>query len=224
MPTTPDLSQVLRGESLADQAYQALREGIATGVFGPGERVTERGLAARLAVSSTPVREAMRRLEQDGLIEKIGPRHVRVIDHSPETLREFTFIWAHLRAIEARFAATKISASGLDRMQEAVQSMESEKRSTSERLLELAAKFDAEIERAADNPTLSNMIRAVSIFGHARRVSALEMLRKNPGEAARRLQDHKEILAALRAKDSDRVESLILRNTMTTADRLLKGT
>lgn len=223
MSSVENLTQVFRGESLADQVYQALREGIATGIIGAGERVTERGLAARLAVSPTPVREAMRRLEQDGLIEKIGPRHVRVIDHSPDTLREFTFIWAHLRAIEARFAATKISDEAMDRMETTVNTMEAERRSTSERLIDLAGQFDAEIQRAADNATLSNMISAVSIFGQARRISSLEALRKHPGEAKRRLQYHKDILAALRARDVDLVERLVLQSTMSVADRLFKG-
>ena len=216
------MTQLLRGESLADQAYQALREGIATGVISPGERVTERGLADRLAVSPTPIREAMRRLEQDGLIEKIGPRHVRVIEHSPETLREFTYIWAHLRAMEARFATAKISDEALSRMEAIVNQLSVETESSSERILDLAGHFDEEIERAADNATLRNMIRAVSIFGHSRRIGLLDVLRSNPREAMQRLQDHKDILAALRARDADLVESFVLRNTISGAERLYK--
>ncbi len=83
-----DLPALLRAESLAEQAYQAIREGIATGLFQAGERVTERGLATRLNVSATPVREALRRLEQEGLIERVSARQLRVVDHSSGTLRE----------------------------------------------------------------------------------------------------------------------------------------
>src|SRR6202166_5072096 len=62
MTTASDLPSLFRAESLAEQAYRAIREGIATGLFSAGERVTERGLAAPLNVIATPVREALRRL------------------------------------------------------------------------------------------------------------------------------------------------------------------
>src|SRR5260370_26782566 len=88
--TTPaaELPSLFRADSLAEQAYRAIREGIATGLFTAGERVTERGLAARLNVSATPVREALRRLEQESLIQRGSARQLRVVDHSSDTLRE----------------------------------------------------------------------------------------------------------------------------------------
>jgi DNA-binding transcriptional MocR family regulator len=62
----------LTSESLADQAYRALREAIMSGALSPEEKITERGLADRLSVSPTPIREALRRLEQDGLVAACG--------------------------------------------------------------------------------------------------------------------------------------------------------
>ncbi len=59
----------LTAETLADQAYETLRSAITSGELARGEKVTERGLAQRLEVSPTSVREAIRRLEQDHLIE-----------------------------------------------------------------------------------------------------------------------------------------------------------
>src|SRR5258708_32426474 len=104
-----DLPALLRAESLAEQAYQAIREGIATGLFQAGERVTERGLATRLNVSATPVREALRRLEQEGLIDRVSARPLRVVDHSSGTLRELLLARSALRGVEARCATHKIT-------------------------------------------------------------------------------------------------------------------
>src|SRR5882724_7140803 len=101
MTTAPELPSLFRADSLAELAYRAIREGIATGLFAAGERVTERGLATRLAVSPTPVREALRRLEQEGLIERVSARQLRVVDHSSDALRELMLTGAALRAIEA---------------------------------------------------------------------------------------------------------------------------
>ena len=66
--------QGLTSETLADQAYEALRAAIISGELASGEKITERGLAERLSVSPTPVREALRRLEQDRLVVRQGPR------------------------------------------------------------------------------------------------------------------------------------------------------
>src|SRR5580704_6216900 len=127
MTTAPELPSLFRADSLAEQAYRVIREGIATGLFSAGERVTERGLATRLNVSATPVREALRRLEQEGLIERVSARQLRVVDHSSGTLRELLLAGAALRAMEARFATHKITEAALDRMAALVEAMGSER-------------------------------------------------------------------------------------------------
>src|SRR5919109_2754205 len=76
--------QGLTSETLADQAYEALRAAIISGELASGEKITERGLAERLSVSPTPVREALRRLEQDRLVVRRGPRLVQVVDFDDE--------------------------------------------------------------------------------------------------------------------------------------------
>src|SRR5258708_15310989 len=169
MSTASDLPSLLRAESLAEQAYRAIREGIATGLFSAGERVTERGLAARLNVSATPIREALRRLEQEGLIERVSSRQLRVVDHSSSTLRELMMTGAVLRAMEARFATDKITDAALDRMAGLVDDLASGRETDVAGQLRIAREFDMEIERAADNPTLRTMILSLSIIGQERR-------------------------------------------------------
>jgi len=203
-----DLPSLLRADSLAEQAYRAIREGIATGLFGAGERVTERGLATRLNVSATPVREALRRLEQEGLIERVSARQLRVVDHSTDTLRELLLTGVALRAMEARFAASKITDAALDRMAALVDALASGERMDISEQLGMAREFDIEIERAADNPTLRTMILSLSIIGQERRARSLETLRMHPEMGMRRVQGHRDILAALRSRDPDLVEQV----------------
>ncbi len=161
MTTAPELPSLFRADSLAEQAYRAIREGIATGLFSAGERVTERGLAARLNVSATPVREALRRLEQEGLIERVSARQLRVVDHSSGTLRELLLAGAVLRALEARFATHKITEAALDRMAAIVEAQSSEQGIDIPERLRIAREFDVEIERAAGNPTLRRAAGAI---------------------------------------------------------------
>lgn len=222
MTTASELAPVRRIQSLADQAYQSIREGIATGLFEAGERVTERGLAARLDVSPTPVREALRRLEQDGLVERVSPRELRVVEHSSETLRELLMTGAVLRALEARFATGKVTDAALDRMEAIVDSISADHdRLNADELRRMAREFDMEIEKAAANPTLRGVIQSLSIVGQERVTRAVQSIREHADLGQRRLQAHRDILAALRSRDPEAVERVFRENVTTSIDLLL---
>jgi DNA-binding GntR family transcriptional regulator len=216
-----ELSPLPRAESLAERAYQALREGIATGLFAAGERVTERGLAERLKVSPTPVREALRRLEQEGLIERVSTRHLRVVDHSSETLRELMLTGAAMRAMEARFATHKITDAALDRMQTVVETLATSHDMNNREHLRLAREFDIEIEQAADNPTLRSLILSLSVVGQERRSRSVESMRTHPEVGERRVQDHRDMLAAFRSRDPQQVEEVFRRHATAGVELLL---
>src|SRR5262249_23091331 len=148
--TAPELPPVRRAQSLADQAYQSIREGIATGLFEAGGRRTERGLAAPLGVSPTAVREALRRLEQGWVVARVSPAALRVVEHSPGTLRELLLSGAALRALEARCATSKITDAALDRMETLLQELATgHDRGDADHLRAVAREFDVEIENAA---------------------------------------------------------------------------
>jgi DNA-binding GntR family transcriptional regulator len=219
--TASELPSLFRADSLAEQAYRAIREGIATGLFSAGERVTERGLAASLNVSATPVREALRRLEQEGLIERVSARQLRVVDHSSGTLRELLLAGAALRALEARFATHKITDAALDRMAAIVEAQASGQGMDIPERLRIAREFDMEIERAADNPTLRTMVQSLSIIGQERRARSVESLLLHPEAGLRRLQDHRDLLAAFRRRDPDLVEQVFRRHTTAGVELLL---
>jgi DNA-binding GntR family transcriptional regulator len=221
MTMASDLPPLLRAQSLAEQAYQAIREGIATGLFTAGERVTERGLATRLDVSATPVREALRRLEQEGLIERVSARQLRVVDHSSDTLRELMLTGAALRAKEARFATHKITDAALNRMAALVEILANGRGMDIPEHLQIAREFDVEIERAADNPTLRSMILSLSIVGQERRQRSVESMRLHPEVGARRVQDHRDMLAAFRSRDPDVVEQVFRRHATAGVELLL---
>src|SRR6188508_3027750 len=101
-------------ETLADQAYRQIRSSIASGDLAAGDKVTERGMAERLAISPTPVREALRRLELDGLIERIGPRTVLVAAIRDAAVDDLAEVEVGLRGLVARFAARHATTEQLD--------------------------------------------------------------------------------------------------------------
>ncbi|MGF6884437.1 DNA-binding GntR family transcriptional regulator [Nocardia sp. GP40] len=209
--------------SLADRAYESLREQIATGGLAPGERVTERGLGMRLGVSATPIREALRRLEQERLLERISAREVRVAERSEESLRELMYTEAVLRAAAARFATMKITDDTLEEMDRLVTELEHEpRRGDPDHQLELARRFDRLLIAAAGNDVVAGFLDTVAVFGWSARVRTVRAMHaEDPGIGLGRIRDHREILTALRARDPDAVETLVRGHLVAAIDYLL---
>lgn len=91
---------------MVDSAYSALRHDIVSGLLKPGDQLVELSLAGRYGVSRTPIREALRRLEQDGLVQRIG-RRMRVRLHRPEEILDIHEVRIVLEQAAARAAALR---------------------------------------------------------------------------------------------------------------------
>ncbi|MGW5340874.1 GntR family transcriptional regulator [Rhodococcus pyridinivorans] len=206
--------------TLAERTYQALRDGIELGRLLPGERITERALASSLGVSATPVREAIRRLEQERLVERTGPRTVRVSQPTTETLRELAYTEACLRAIAARFATAKISDSEVDQLQQLVDRMEKAAAlGETQVVLRLASEFDQTLQDASRNEVIAALAANVTAFGPSRRWRAVnQIVQHDPSTMKKRMDDHRAILDALRDKDADRVEHTVRQHILSATD------
>ncbi len=202
--------QVARSGSLAEQAYHAVRASIADGRLAPGARITERDLAAALNVSPTPVREAISKLEHEGLLERVGVRRLQVADHPAETLRELMEIEVMLRGAEARFAARKISPDAVARLRRSIEELvESQASLSLAQQYEMAQRFDAEITRAASNAALRSLIDSYAIYATDYRLRAAENDAKNPAWVASRVELHRAIVEALAAGDENEAERVM---------------
>jgi GntR family transcriptional regulator, rspAB operon transcriptional repressor len=101
-------------ESLTHVVYEAIRDAIINRVLGPGSRVTEAGLAAQLGVSKTPVREALPKLRQVGLIEPVGRRGGRIALPSGTSIRHAYETREALESHAARLAAERGARADLE--------------------------------------------------------------------------------------------------------------
>lgn len=207
------LPQVARAGSLSEQVYRSLRESIADGRLAPGSRITERQLAAALDVSPTPVREALGKLEHEGLVERVGARRLQVVDHPAETVSELMEVEIMLRGAEARFAARKITPEAIARMRGYIDDLVAARESlTLGEQFEMAQRFDAEIARAAANPALRGLIESYAIYGADHRLSRAAEDAKDPGWIETRIADHRAIVDALAAGDEDAAERTMRAN------------
>lgn len=98
----PPVTAAIRADSIADKVYALLRQEIATGVFRPGARILEKALAERLGISRTPIREALLRLETEGVVVCTSRRSYNVRILTEQDVRE---IYATLGILEGAAAA-----------------------------------------------------------------------------------------------------------------------
>lgn len=104
-PDTTSWAQVMSsGQSRADEIYESLKMRIIGGDLPPGNRLVEEAIAADAGMSRTPVREALHRLEVDGLVESKG-RSIVVVQFSAEDLAELCTVRESLEGLAARLAA-----------------------------------------------------------------------------------------------------------------------
>lgn len=229
----------LNATTLADQAYASLRTAIIVGDLKSGEKITDRGLADSLAVSPTPVREAIRRLEQDRLVERTGPRTVRVAVYSDSQRAEISQVADSLKAVAARLAATNITEDELVELTACLDSADAERahlyaevvkhgglaesvKESASRLIAILREFHDRINQASRNEILLHLLHTVEAFGVPERQQALHrQIARQTHKPNERYGQHREILDALVDRDADLVERLVLAHTRSASMDLL---
>ena len=224
----PERLPQLTSPTLADQAYEALREAIISGDLAPREKITERGLADRLAISPTPVREALRRLEQDHLVERLGPRAVQVTELDDGTAGEIRLVEGTLRALAARLAATNATDDQLARIERLLDDGDAalaELRASKVRdgelvptdlvpLLQLTREFHLALNEASNNLVLLRLLRLVDAFSLSQRLRNLDGELRDGHDAyeavINRYDEHRTIFDAVRSGDGERAEQLMV--------------
>ena len=106
---------------LRDVVFQTLRKAILVGEFKPGERLMEIALADKLGVSRTPVREAIRKLELEGLVVMIPRKGAEVASITEKDLRDVLEVRCALEELAAQLACEKITEEGVVKLEESVE-------------------------------------------------------------------------------------------------------
>ena len=106
----------VRATTLREEAYHALRRAILSGELAPGARLQETELAASLGVSRNPVREALARLESQGLVRSIPNQGARVIHPLPTQVQDALLVRAQLELLSVRLALRKARLGQFDHL------------------------------------------------------------------------------------------------------------
>lgn len=159
IPPTNDLALDTRPRNLSDIVFEKVHQAILEKVLEPGESITEPGLAERLRVSKTPVREALLRLRQVGLIEADGPRGLRVVQLSADGVIKTYEIREALESFAARRAAESAAPEDDARILAAAsRSHEAAMDGNTAEFRETNRELHQAIASVTDNPRLSQLI------------------------------------------------------------------
>jgi DNA-binding GntR family transcriptional regulator len=195
---------VERTARIADQVYDNLRGAILEGELAPGARLREVEVAANLRVSRTPVREAISRLIGDRLVRELATGGVEVADIMAE-MHDIYAIREALESCAGRLAAPRIDEAALARLETLLRTSESTDYRDHRRRTDINQDFHLAIAAAAGAPRLAALINDFRGFF----LNPRWLNRQTEAAARQSLRDHREIIDALRARDSDRVERAI---------------
>lgn len=191
--------------SLEDKVYQELEEEILTGKLKRGESITETALSERLGVSRTPVRSAMRRLTEEGLIETVANRGSVIIGITAEDMLDIYRVRVRLEGLASKLAAENISPEGIEKLTEAVELAEFyiSKKDT-EKLKELDSMFHQTVYKEANNRWLARTLSELHKKIRAYRKLSLTI----PGRLEASVAEHRQILDAILRGDSAEADRL----------------
>lgn len=178
--------------------YQQLLEEVLEGDLRPGEILVESALGKRFGVSRTPIREALRMLEQDGVLERVN-RGIRVRQTSPEEVLEIYGVRTILEAAAARDAATRRTDYDLATLDRILRTMGEARTAPPQEMAAINRSFHRAIWQAARNRTLTDLLERLAV--HLRRYPATTYLRSGRWEEA--LEEHRLLLEAIRRGDPD---------------------
>lgn len=187
----------------AERAYDAIRAGILTGDHAPGARLPEGELATAIGVSRTPVREALHRLDAEGLVSFSPNRGAQVVAFSDRDVDEIYSLRALLEGDAARRAAPRIGPDATDRLRGLADAMEDvgldPAPAARARIAGLNRDFHATILAAADNRRLEALLGAVVLVPLVHRT----FHRYSTEALSRSFHHHRELIAAMEVGDGD---------------------
>lgn len=200
------------------RAYTYLENAILTGELKPRERLVEQELAARLGMSRTPIREALRRLEERGLVRILPHRGAVVADISPVEIENIYAVRCHVESLAARLAAERITPQTIEQVRdlESAQSSRSAGRNI-RALMHANDAFHDTIYGATGNPCLLEVIQQLRRQVHPVRFSAWSQ----PDRIERSLTEHREMVEVLRRRDGAGLAELTQRHLAVAKDAYL---
>jgi DNA-binding GntR family transcriptional regulator len=204
--------------SLRHDVRKHLRNLIFDGTLKPGDRIVESRLARELGISQTPVREALRELEQMGLVVSYPNRGSSVRKVEPRDADEMYTLRAHLEAMAITLALPKLTSEDLATLDGLIDGMvEAGENEDPDRLTELDARFHEFICERSGHGLLLRTWQGISPLNWTM-MTVIRLKDRNLRELAER---HRPIVDALRSGDSERAVQVIREHVLVLGEKVV---
>jgi DNA-binding GntR family transcriptional regulator len=204
--------------SVRQLAYQTLRDAIlAMDVYRPDAdlKLDEQRLATALGVSRTPVREALARLEHEGLVQIVPRRGVFIVRKSKDEITEMIRAWAALESMAARLVCERATDEEIGSLRSLFSTFEDDQlRLRLNEYSEANLRFHQQIIELARSPVISSLVEGLLV--HVRAIRG-RMIGEDD-RAERSIVDHMHIIEALESRDDELAERLVRKHALDLAE------
>lgn len=191
--------------SLRGQVFHTIREDILKGRYKENDELRETTLGKELGVSRTPVREALRQLELEGLVKIIPNRGAFVTGISEKDVRDIYMVRSVLEGLCVQMAAEHMTKERIDELEEVLLLAEYYlEKGNMEQLTELDGKFHQILYTASESRILEHVLSDFHKYVQLARRNSV----KTESRAQKSLEEHREILEALKENDAEKAEKL----------------
>lgn len=204
-------------KSLRDHVHDTLREAIISGRFRTDEKLNERQLAAELGISTTPLKEALRQLETEGLV-RTEARRGSYVTFNARQAEEMMLARAALESVMAQQAARHATDVQIALMKTHIEQMRAALQAADiARLIELNEFFHDTIHDASSCEYLRRLQNGQRMYDHAARITVLA----DENERVRSFAEHEAIMLAIAERNEDEAERLMREHVMLAGEKHL---
>lgn len=203
---------------LRDVVHNTLRDSILSGKLVPGERLLEKHLAAQLGVSRTPVRDALRMLEHENLVELVPWKGAQVLTMSESDIKDILEVRLALEPLAAKLSCERITKAELEKLIEIQNDFQEEFRKKNyEKAAELDELFHNVILKSTKNEHLINLYNELKIQLFRYRFAYL----KHSNFAKETCMQHENIVTYIKEKDLENAEISSIAHVKSQVDVIL---
>lgn len=214
MPAELNVAPIETNFSLKDKIYDSLKQAITSMNLYADDaelRLDERRLSEQLEISRTPIREALARLEQEGLVEIVPRRGVYIVRKTKAEILEMITVWAALEGMAARLITEQATDEEISSLRDLFTTFdEGQIQAHIDEYSDKNIDFHQAILSMSRNQLISDM--SETLFIHMRSIRARTIGEND--RANRSIVDHLHIIEALEARDTDRAERLVREHTL----------
>ena len=204
--------------SIADQVFEELERDILSGVYERDEILTEMKLSEQLHVSRTPIREALRRLEQEHIIEPTS-KGMKVVGINREDISDICEIRLRLEGLAARWAAERADQAGIQSLKDTLDLQEFyTQKQDPESIKNADSRFHQTIYSLCGSHSMQDTLEPL----HRKLLKYRRVSVSARSRAEKSLEEHRAIFEAIAAHDGARAEELTIHHVQNARDSILQ--